>query len=613
MKKKKKQSINIRFKIRPPQGYIIGIYCRGSEDKTLWDVWDESEAFARAGQWDKVENINIIAVSPKYKEHIVVDKCAFDKDVAILLNCPIYLQSYFDSYENRFSGNGNESVFYINKEKELVCRRVEGLVTPEQETKEGTWNGNELREIITTIQNNNSWFVEKRLKPDGTFTEKEIIFNTPTATRTVVVDKSSFYTMPTDGSEKELISEYVNSSSTEGDKFVYSLSPFGGMYFHTYIPVASSFDRATFKSEMKDKDGQQSLVGYTPPYLKFSSLIDGYTIPLKQATVTLRFNGINAFIIYVNEASKIKLYDVIMVNGENAMVIGVETIFPPELGSAPYDRLFLDSPVTGLPGQSVIVTDSYSPIAKQFYFSGENTIGVGRPGLVAGVSHVMKANDSDTFLITAFDKALIWKEGQEYLLPNEYSFNINGFTYPVEIMRRPESTSIESEIPRIANYCRYFSAPYMFLHWTSEEGEKSNALLAYPWGQEPAYMCSTWFGEYIYKIRVDEFTDGTFLLEELIKNNYASYLLETLGKQLKGDLKVFHTETTSLWVEKYKVQLNENEKTARINYLERFRVPFKTPMKKSLLVDWDSPISDVEQLRGECFNKLKAIMFVPET
>jgi hypothetical protein len=61
------------------------------------------------------------------------------------------------------------------------------------------------------------------------------------------------------------------------------------------------------------------------------------------------------------------------------------------------------------------------------------------------------------------------------------------------------------------------------------------------------------------------------------------------------------------------VQLNENEKTARINYLERFRVPFKTPMKKSLLVDWDSPISDVEQLRGECFNKLKAIMFVPET
>ena len=173
------------------------------------------------------------------------------------------------------------------------------------------------------------------------------------------------------------------------------------------------------------------------------------------------------------------------------------------------------------------------------------------------------------------------------------------------------------------------------------------------------YMISSWFGNYIYKIRIDELipeadfaealmygvnhpinvgTDlltkrttakqtleshfgvkgGAFMFDvlERIKddmsvNENGDTKLEVLGKLMKdiqglpAYLKIYDPKTTMLWVEKYEIVNNGTGK--RILFKERFPVPFLVPLKnrKKAIWDWDiDTIHDMESL-------LRSVCYVP--
>ena len=207
------------------------------------------------------------------------------------------------------------------------------------------------------------------------------------------------------------------------------------------------------------------------------------------------------------------------------------------------------------------------------------------------------------------------KGGQEYLLPIEYFYEINGIKIPVSfqsqrLLNQYGDTNYP-EIPFAKNafFVDYFSAKSMLTHyWTKER--YAIATIESPGflkdHRDPRnFMVSSWFGDFIYKIRVDEFTDGSFFFDELIKSNYSINFIEQLttnGKKIKRDLKIYHPSTQALWVEKYQIILKEEDNTAEIKYITRFQSQFTPPLEKEIQSD------DIRDI----LVSLKQIMYVPD-
>ena len=165
-------------------------------------------------------------------------------------------------------------------------------------------------------------------------------------------------------------------------------------------------------------------------------------------------------------------------------------------------------------------------------------------------------------------------------------------------------------------------------------------------------MISSWFGNYIYKVRVDELipepdyteaimyvvnhplnTDRTLgqaitnaisILKTNFKTQGGSFLFDAF-ESIKTDtnkinqfcnaigtitgtptiLKIYDPKTTALWVEKYEVIIKDG--TAKIEYRERFLTPVVVPLKNrpNVISDWD-----VDTIHDH-FSRLHSMCYVP--
>lgn len=230
---------------------------------------------------------------------------------------------------------------------------------------------------------------------------------------------------------------------------------------------------------------------------------------------------------------------------------------------------------------------------------------------------IMKKNDDYVFMVSTWDKCLIWKEGVEYILPHKASFNVNGITHPVEDRWRVNfSGNIEGGIdpPQFADYCSYFQDLGMCNQYlvNGENGYPPWINASYSeWSDVYYFNVATWYGDFIYKVRVDEFFDGTFFRDELVKNNYAENILEILNKEIKKDLKIYRAETTSLWVEKYKVVLNPENLTANIEYVRRFKVPFSPPIEGEITLSQPETKAPTTSDNVNHLTQLRDIFYIP--
>lgn len=323
---------------------------------------------------------------------------------------------------------------------------------------------------------------------------------------------------------------------------------------------------------------------------------------------------------------------------------------------------------------------------------------------------ILKANDKDDYLISLPYKenisSLLLIDGQEYILPEE-RYEIEGQTYvvnnyvnyfsaqgmlsffpgkevsgPYVFVTLDAGTPAEREaggdvrsivdgnvwvydfynntgwvyVKGFASMPHRFTEPEIIYREKILSGWFFNGSEA----DEPkGYMISSWFGDFIYKIRIDElipesdfaealmygvdhpinqgsdlltqrmtakntletrfgFKASTFVFDVLerikddtTRNENNDTKLEEFAKLmndiqgLPAYLKIYDPKTTTLWVEKYEIV--ENGTGKRIIFKERFQNPFVVPLKnrKKVLRDWDyDTIHDMESL-------LRSICYVP--
>lgn len=246
----------------------------------------------------------------------------------------------------------------------------------------------------------------------------------------------------------------------------------------------------------------------------------------------------------------------------------------------------------------------YDQIAKQFYFS-EGRVCIGSFSLPAFKPMIIKKNDEYVFMVSDYNKCFILKDGVEYVLPIKQDFEINGVKIPVEDKLRVDvfyelGDELDALPPQFADFVFYFQSLAMnncYLVKHDNEGldrYHPDFREDYVAGIESLGLWGyfnqvyTWFGDYIYKVRTDEFYDGTFFFDEVIKRNYPkdhrAFLLD-LGKEWKRDFKIYRPETKELWVEKYKVTLDGSNNTAKIDFVRRFTAPFTPPVEEIMPSD----------------------------
>lgn len=296
-------------------------------------------------------------------------------------------------------------------------------------------------------------------------------------------------------------------------------------------------------------------------------------------------------------------------------------------GGTDYIKVISQSSLSAWPSTEGWKMDS---ILRQFYF-GESLLG--NTWFCQNVPSIMKKNDDYVFMVRTFDKCLIWKEGVEYVLPATQEYEINGVK--IEVEKRLRTDWLETNFtydPDIAylpapfsDFLFYFQCTAMNAMYVANDGRSSFFGDLYPASLVTNFhQVSTWYGDYIYKVRTDEFFDGTFLGDELIKNNFPASrtrhgfsgydFMKSLEKDLKRDLKIYRPDTTSLWVEKYRVTLDKKALTAKIEYVRRFSVPFKPPIEEEI-----PPYPEVETVfmtpltpvYASMLNQLCSISYIP--
>jgi len=257
------------------------------------------------------------------------------------------------------------------------------------------------------------------------------------------------------------------------------------------------------------------------------------------------------------------------------------------------------------------------------------------------VPTILKANDKDHYLITREDNSsFLLIEGQEMNI-SESTFSINGKNIQVKDYVKFFSATQLMQVVHFKNELleNYYRMDGMFFTGNNADDNKS-------------YMIFSWFGNYIYKIRIDEIvsepkfsesilylynmygnpTDangntisipslkaeaegiglvpGSFFLDVLDEHSTSEVNIGKLSKCLEWSgidslLKIYHPETNKLWVDKFKIEISGG--TARILFQERFLAPFKSPLKQQLKASGDWTIDTM----NSTFTRLKSICYVP--
>lgn len=580
MKKTKKKTY-IRFNAKPQPGTLLAVYTKLPENLqhlNVYEYGDLEDVFVESKQWDKVEGIDLLLISTLFKEPIKISKVALAHEG---FDIPTYAKAFTPLLEYGVAEQSIPYYLYVNKEKEIIFREVEGekitirdntqpyqtytlnTVLTKEEYKEIT--GIEISSDTIAVPRiekmyvgqfqTRLWVKEYKLNKANEEWEELSDLYTQVSLR-LSAKKERVLVLP-NGTEIPDTTYFEWENNTRGTTQAVTLSYhgaiFGSIQKDMSVEKITDLNGNTIPQPpqpvvfpegasdwyyMKDEWGEQEKFSNGTGIFKFASQINGYTMP------------------------------------------------------SPYG-------------------DNTNPFYRQLYFGYMRNV----TSYLFQDQVVFKAFDSETYIIDKVERGLIWKEGKEYLLPQTHSYNINNVDIPVPL----NSWRIGRFGPvyNTACFAEYFAARHMMMTYKGKQTSDGNDGYIvfrtnnyeedfYGWDNS-CYRISSWFGDFIYKVRVDEFYDGTFFFDELIKNDFALDTLVVINKQIKRDLKIYRPETKALWVEKYQVVLNEENSTAEIKYVTRFQVSLSPPVEEPL--DYDP--FDQGNYPGSSLIKLKQIIYVP--
>jgi hypothetical protein len=639
LRKKKNPPVYIRFKADQEQGHIVGIYLKAQEqyENLTISQFNQLPESPNTPQYkESVERMDIIAVSSVLPEPILLDKISADFTEINSIGKRTgyeFIRTIYCRYDWPINGlTSAYEIFYGNKEKEFVYRHLDIAATGTDQTEitlsetdiafffktEGTlrwrhpagfidnpwwppfvwgvdnnteYNQNFLNELppdpnvinwslsYCYLYNGSYWIIAQDWNdpPEGEnakviITGKYVI---PQNQYTPPISLTPVYPL---NRERIKTTKTLNLSiNVNEDKYKKEIIPVTEtVWTDSFYQPPSFFYDLYFKwgalPVLNESAGEVVIFDEQPP----EEYSKDYWVNLSEHKAIFKIeeesgeNNANSFIKMIDE------------KGEHQLPYILNETTP----GTDYIKVISQSEGYSWPiRENLFFNDT---MGRQLYFSLRQ-VETGGYGTSEVKPMIMKKNDDYMFMISAWDKCLIWKEGVEYVLPAEGSFDVNGIVHPVEDKWRWNiSDNVEGGIdaPQFADYCSYFQdfgmcslylvegeeANYKWVNWTYEE-----------WNSHVYYFnVASWYGDYIYKVRVDEFSDGTFFRDELIKNNYPLNILEVIQKEIKKDLKIYRPETTSLWVEKYKVTLDGDTLTAKIEYVRRFKVPFSPPVTEEI-------------------------------
>jgi hypothetical protein len=630
MKKKIKKKTYLRFNAKPQPGYLLGFYSVPRKEilnSPLFFFQYEYDA-AIQGDWDKVKSQDLILASVNIKEPIVLETASremsgFPDWAGQRVSPPKhYITPSHPLFENENTFHGDRELFYyvyVNDKKEIIYRYTTGRTsvfnpgTDPIDVRErewaGTgnasfynWNGGLCFAIATRKflwpvyidSNGNSQDVptsEMTKIGEGVVRFEEGLYEKSSDIFIEIKEKKIIIDNITKEAKEEILPDVYSFSwrnrelSRKGEYVYPSVGGFPGgrildtdyaVVYPSYSGVESSWwlshHGSIFVNFFDENFGSE-------PFLD----LDNNPMPPAPSPLPL---GVESMTTTIDKYGE---YSVYMPGSD---IVKVDTLIPPVTIPPQYVR----NPQFAYMEASVYFGTNY---INDLFLIPENCL--------------LKCADRDLILIDKFDKSVIWKDGQEYVLPTSYSYQINGITISLPFMT-PKKTHLYNYVSEqveehptrdVALFANYFSS-FAMVTWfvdanqfTEESSYWNTSIEDYT-----HFMTSSWFGDYIYKVRVDELKDGSFFYDRLIKSNFNYDLITQMAEEenlvIKQDLKIYMKETTSLWVEKYQVILKE-DLTAEIQYVSRFKTSFTPPYQEEA--------DDVIRLL-ECYS-LKQIIFVP--
>lgn len=667
MLKKKKNDIFFRFKIMPQPGYLVATYVVPQDNvktKTIVDAISDNSLYS-----DTIFDVKIV-FSTDLENPIVVDNITFTENdewlgsnIGFENGVPVvgtynyqYKRAVTDFFPVDFGGY--DYITTINANKEVVYSYFYGTrylnVSASQPseletlfTGFGYYTGKIKQKIINQRENevNDSLFYTFP-SWENSF---EALYNSDFGK--VYEERSGGYGQCALGPHNTF---FFRHGSVTGDT---------GIVFSFGSPPEKNFQGATrIYFRFVTQDAYLALSGAT----QFKIGVNG-TVYTYQGDGFIMENiegmtGVRGY-AEISPALEIDVPDGVRLSflsentppglaGDNYLAIDGDTQEKQEI--TPYNPNSLLQYIIGY--EKYQVDTAFTPFENQWYFRGwwvQYPLGNKwiRPTTI-------KANDKKMYLLQVpgiitqeepdpKTKSLIYNKenNTEYVLP-ETSYSIKGKTYSVD------------------NYVKYFSAPAMLsffqkkgvdlYKWDEAELDGGYYITEGPFrwgantGHDKTFSIASWFGDYIYRVRIDELnsepeftqsldyfflnnryaspeyyeavkqdmsllhmTSGSFffdIVENITTNELAEKLWNVLSSMgLKALLKIYNPKTKSLWVEQYQVILKEDDKTASINFVTSFPIPFKPPLESPARSIDDYSI---DTLQDFCV-RLKSIYYVP--
>lgn len=628
---KKGDKVYFRFRAEQEQGRLVGTYIK-LRDK--YKGWTRQQIYEYTREWkigiintrDQREDFDIIVVSPDFKEDgrkylgtIASDPFELDEMGDRLqrdgFTRSILIRKYWPS---ALSASGEYNLYFGNKNGEYVWRRVEA-------------SGGDAT-TVTVVDSKQVYILFQHIDIDENTNEEDYILQ---------------YS-PLPSPDLPAGPHYIITTTTFPSPAVYKVAGFGIEEIRkTTTPRSINFkvletryDR--FGEMIEEKEIYRYNYSRPPSYF-FDKWLTHGAVPSLQIEAgeelilltyedKVRFpvlNTTNSSAFYALLTYHLAILTAVQERTETAGTV-TWTGFAFMKDDKGTHQVPLRNEGEGTDYLKVISQSNYSTwptgmperwdaITRQFYFSIEQVSGMWSEASPS----IMKKNDAYEFMVSGYDKCFIWKDGKEYVLPVKKEYEINGVKWVVEDRLRFDywfnvGAELIENPPRFADFVFHFQSHYMGEGWVANPPpDEANPRLSIDMLRNDGFLesgwyhqSSTWYGDYIYKVRVDELFDGTFFSDIVIQNNYPVEYDFIANIDFKRDLKIYRPDTTFLWVEKYKVSLDESNKTANIEYIRRFSVPFKPPVEE-VLPPYPKDITDDNQIPTERDIQLCAISYIP--
>lgn len=597
MKKIKKKTY-IRFNAKPQPGYLLAVYGKVNEywqNKTEQEFFDSKVPAYAAQDYDTLLSMDLLVVSTIYPEPIFLNRCVRDSYIGgfsrrtteeDFTSFPFILpfeSAYFGASQGSNDVPGLLDCFFIDKDKNFHYRYITGQGVSSlfiNQTRLYSYQGG-VNEYSLKVRDES--FIQE-------VKEKKILFGEFDVTESPEILAENNFT------NRSIRKNVTYRELLPGE------TPPTDIDTNTLLPSVSK-DQRDFVTILS-YHGAIFSINYDA---KAWEAISNPLLPKPEEILDLFGNPIP--LLGANPASgyEFKMED----SNGNQVINGIETgqylKFASQINQAPVD---MARTITATDPSTAIYKN---PANKQLYLS---------PYLIE--EHweqrqgALKASDSESYLIHCMDESIIWRDGIEYKLPNNYFYNPQGVNLPVDNRRRRwHIESPDSEL-LMSDYCEYFSCRGMVSNYISVEGDREFVSNDYWIALDTThFLTSSWWGDFIYKVRVDEFLDGAFFHEELVKAGWPipekNNLFSLEGRKIKKDLKIYHPSTKSLWVEKYQVILDPDANTAEIKYITKFKISFTPPLDNPLLETWETPRSVWWNVPGSTLQStsLKGIQYIP--